>query len=148
MTITGASADYRYPIKPSEEKQALINLLSKVGGSVSGVAALSGKDANEGIDKVAAELLANKGKSVVVSGTNDVDVQLLVNAINGVLGNYGSVIDTANTYNLKTGNDESLATLANDLKNGTYKGIILLGANPVYNTPYGDIFKEDRKSVV
>ncbi len=142
MTITGASADYRYPIKPSEEKQALINLLSKVGGSVSGVAALSGKDANEGIDKVAAELLANKGKSVVVSGTNDVDVQLLVNAINGVLGNYGSVIDTANTYNLKTGNDESLATLANDLKNGAYKGIILLGANPVYNTPYGDIFKD------
>jgi hypothetical protein len=28
MTITGASADYRYPIKPSEEKQALINLLA------------------------------------------------------------------------------------------------------------------------
>jgi NADH dehydrogenase/NADH:ubiquinone oxidoreductase subunit G len=28
MTITGATADYRYPIKPSEEKQALINLLA------------------------------------------------------------------------------------------------------------------------
>ncbi len=146
MTITGASADYRYPINPSEEKQALINLLAAVGGSVSGVKSLSGKDANDGIAKVAKELVAAKGKSVVVSGTNDVEVQLLVNAINGILGNYGSVIDTANTYNLKSGNDEALATLANDLKAGAYKGIILLGTNPVYDTPYTDIFKEAIKN--
>ncbi len=142
MTITGASADYRYPINPSEEKQALINLLAAVGGSVSGVKNLSGKDANEGVAKVAKELTAAKGKSLVVSGTNDVDIQLLVNAINGTLGNYGSVIDTSNTYNLKSGNDEALATLAADLKSGAYKAVILVGANPVYNTPYADIFKE------
>ena len=116
MTMTGATADYRYPINPSEEKQALINLLAAVGGSISGVKNLSGKDANDGIAKVAKELTAAKGKSVVVSGTNDVEIQLLVNAINGTLGNYGTVIDTANAYNLKTGNDEALATLANDLK--------------------------------
>ncbi|MBK9328592.1 MAG: TAT-variant-translocated molybdopterin oxidoreductase [Sphingobacteriales bacterium] len=140
MTITGASADYRYPVKPSEEKQALMNLLAAVGGGVSSKA-LSGKDANDGIAKVAKELLAAKGKSVVISGTNDVDIQLLVNAINATLGNYGSVIDTANTYNLKSGNDEALAALANDLKSGVYKGIILLDTNPVYNTPYAEIFK-------
>jgi anaerobic selenocysteine-containing dehydrogenase len=45
----------------------------------------------------------------------------------------------ANTYNLKSGNDEALATLANDLKAGAYKAIILVGTNPVYNTPYADI---------
>lgn len=145
MTITGASADYRYPINPSEEKQALINLFAAVGGSISGTKALSDKIANDGIATVAKELLAAKGKSVVVSGTNDLDIQLLVNAINGVLGNYGSVIDTANTYNLKSGNDEALAALANDLKNDVYKGIVLLGANPVYNTPYSDIFKDALK---
>ncbi|MFN8284694.1 MAG: TAT-variant-translocated molybdopterin oxidoreductase [Chitinophagales bacterium] len=142
MTVTGANADYRYPIKPSEEKQALINLLAEVGGSISGVKALSGKDANEGIKKVAAELKASKGKSVVLSDTNDVEIQLLVNAINATLGNYGSVIDTANTYSLKSGNDEALATLANDLKAGAYKGLIFLNTNPVYNTPYSEIFKD------
>ena len=140
MTLAGSNADYRYPIKPSEEKQALINLLAAIGGSGTSKP-LSGKDANDGIAKVAKELLANKGKSVVVSGTNDVDIQLLVNAINGTLGNYGEIINTAATYNLKSGNDEALATLANDLKAGAYKGIILLGANPVYNTPFADIFK-------
>jgi MoCo/4Fe-4S cofactor protein with predicted Tat translocation signal len=140
MSLTGSNADYRYPIKPSEEKQALINLFVAIGGSGASKP-LSGKDANEGIAKAAKELKANSGKSVVVSGTNDVDIQLLVNAINGTLGNYGEVINTATTYNLKSGNDEALAMLANDLKNGAYKGIILAGANPVYNTPYADIFK-------
>ena len=140
MTLAGSNADYRYPIKPSEEKQALINLFVAIGGSGASKP-LSGKDANEGIAKVAKELLANKGKSVVVSGSNDVDIQLLVNAINGTLGNYGEIINTAAAYNLKSGNDEALATLANDLKAGAYKGIILLGANPVYNTPFADIFK-------
>ncbi|MDB5227683.1 MAG: Fe-S-cluster-containing hydrogenase subunit [Bacteroidota bacterium] len=142
MSMTGASADYRYPVAPSEEKQALINLLSAVGGSVSGVANLKNQIANDGIKKVAAELLAAKGKSVIVSGTNDVDIQLLVNAINGVLGNYGSVIDTAGAYNLKSGNDEALAALASDLEKGIYKGIVLLGSNPVYDTPYGETFKK------
>jgi molybdopterin-containing oxidoreductase family iron-sulfur binding subunit len=140
MTLAGSNADYRYPIKPSEEKQALINLFVALGGSGS-TKPLSGKDANEGINKVAKELKASAGKSVVVSGTNDVDIQLLVNAINGTLGNYGSVINTGAAYNLKSGNDESLATLANDLKSGAYKGIVLLGSNPVYNTPYSEIFK-------
>ncbi len=142
MSMTGASADYRYPVNPSEEKQALINLLAAIGGTVTGVKSLADAKTNEGIAKVAKELLATKGKSVVLSGTNDLDIQLLVNAINGILGNYGSTIDTANTYNLKSGNDEALATLANDLKSGSYKGIILLGSNPIYNTPYSDIFKE------
>jgi len=140
-TLTGANADYRFQIKPSEEKQALINLLAKVGGSISGSAAVSVKETNEGIDKAAKDLLASKGRSVVVSGTNDVQIQLLVNAINSVLGNYGTVVDTATTYNLKSGNDEALAALANDLKAGAYKAVIFLGANPVYNTAYADIFK-------
>ncbi|MEZ5053984.1 MAG: TAT-variant-translocated molybdopterin oxidoreductase [Chitinophagales bacterium] len=142
VTITGANADYRYPITPSEEKQALINLFAEIGGSISGVKPLSGKDANDGIKKVGKELLAAKGKSVVVSDSNDLEIQLLVNAINGTLGNYGTVIDTANAYNFKSGNDEALATLATDLKAGSYKAVIFLNSNPVYNTIYSDIFKD------
>ncbi|MEZ5026286.1 MAG: TAT-variant-translocated molybdopterin oxidoreductase [Chitinophagales bacterium] len=141
VTITGSNADYKYPIKPSEEKQALINLFAAIGGSISGVKPLSVKDANDGITKVAKELLAAKGKSVVISDTNDVEVQLLVNAINATLGNYGTVIDTANPYNFKSGNDEALATLANDLKADAYKAVLFLGTNPVYNTPYSEVFK-------
>lgn len=141
MTITGASADYRYPIKPSEEKQALINLYAKLGGTVSGVKNLNNKDADAGIEKVAKELSANRGKSIVVSGTNDSEIQSLVNAINANLSNFGSTIDTNNTLNFKQGNDDDLAILVDNLKAGNYNGIILLGSNPVYNTASGEIFK-------
>ncbi|QQR98535.1 MAG: TAT-variant-translocated molybdopterin oxidoreductase [Sphingobacteriales bacterium] len=140
MTITGASADYKYPIKPSEEKQALINLYNKIGGSVAAAKSIN-KEVDAGVDKVAKELLANKGKSIVVSGTNDAEIQSLINGINASLTNFGTTIDTNNTLNYKQGNDEELKTLVADLKAGAYSGIILLGANPVYDTASGDVFK-------
>ncbi len=70
------------------------------------------------IQKAAADLTAARGKSLVVSGTNDVDVQLLVNAINAQLGNYGTTVGTGPAYNVKQGNSLSMAQLADDLKAG------------------------------
>jgi len=140
MTITGACADIRVPVKPSEEKAALAALLVAVGGpSVSGAGGFANKDA---IRKAAADLSAAKGKSLVVSGTNDVDVQLLVNAINAQLGNYGSTIGVGPSYNVKQGNSLSMSQLADDLTAGNVAALILYNANPVYNTPFGDVIKK------
>ena len=143
MTITGAAADYRYPIKPSEEKLALIALYNavaaKVGGSgLSGAKAYSNKAA---IDKIATELAGAKGSSLIVSGTNNVEIQALTNAINGILGNYGSTI-LGRAMNTKEGNDEDFAKFVSDLKAGAYSGLIIYGANPVYNTSSGNEVKE------
>jgi molybdopterin-containing oxidoreductase family iron-sulfur binding subunit len=142
VTITGSAADYKYPIKPSEEKAVLMALYNKVAtasGNTTLPAAKINSTLQAAVDKVAAELLANKGASLVVSGTNDVDIQLLTNAINAVLGNYGSTIDTNTTVNVKQGNDEALKLLAdaNDVK-----AVILLGANPVYDTPFSAAFQK------
>ena len=38
----------------------------------------------------------HKGKSIVVSGSNDMYVQLVVNGINQMLDNYGKTIDVEN----------------------------------------------------
>lgn len=140
VTITGASADYKYAIKPSQEKAVLIALYNKIAASTGGstLAAVNVNDLQAGVDKLAQDLLANKGASIVVSGTNNVDIQLLVNAINGLLGNYGSTIDTAAALNLKQGNDEALKALADDT---SVKAILLLNANPVYDTPFSEKFK-------
>lgn len=138
MTITGATADYRVPMKPSEEKAALAALLQAVGGpSVSGVGTFGN---TETINKVAAELSASRGKSLVVSGTNDIEVQLLVNALNAQLGNYGNTIGAGRNYKLKEGNDEALAKLAADLKAGSIDAVILYNANPAYNTAFAADF--------
>ena len=140
VTITGSSADYKYPIKPSQEKMVLIALYNKIATAVGAttLSAVSANDFDEGINKLSKELLDNKGASIVVSGTNNVDIQLLTNAINSLLGNYGSTIDTETTLNLKQGNDEALKALAND---NSVKAILLLGANPVYDTPFANQFK-------
>lgn len=141
VTITGASADYKYAIKPSQEKAVLIALYNKIAAST-GASALSAVKINDlqaGVDKLAGELLANKGESIVVSGTNNVDIQLLTNAINALLGNYGSTIDTTATLNLKQGNDEALKALSDDK---SVKAILLLNANPAYDSAFAAKFKE------
>ena len=45
------------------------------------------------IQKVAADLKANNGAALVVSGSNDLNVQIIVNAINNAIGAYGTTID-------------------------------------------------------
>ena len=47
------------------------------------------------------ELEMHRGNSLVVSGANDPNTQLLVNKINYILGNYGKTIDLDKPLNLK-----------------------------------------------
>lgn len=140
VTITGSSADYKYAMKPSEEKAVLLSLYNKIASAKGGQSLSSTNigDLQEGVDKLAKELLENQGQSIVVSGTNDTDIQLLTNAINALLDSYGNTIDTANTLNFKEGDDAALKALADD---NSVKAILLLDANPVYNTPFSEKFK-------
>ncbi len=135
-TITGSAADYSYPVKPSQEKQLLINLYNAIGGhGLGSVASIEGVD----ISQAAKDLKNAKGKALVVCGTNDIECQLLTNAINDVLGSYGATIDTGTPSNLKQGDDEAFLNLVNSL--GDVNGLILLGCNPAYNTPYAAEFE-------
>ena len=57
-------------------------------------------DTNEKLDAAVASLIENKANSLVVAGSNDPNVQMIVNKINYELENYGYTIDTKNTLNL------------------------------------------------
>ncbi|MDX2002972.1 MAG: TAT-variant-translocated molybdopterin oxidoreductase [Chitinophagales bacterium] len=129
MSMTGGNADTRIVVKPSQEAAAVLYLHSKIVGGES--VSLGGIDKE--LDAVAAELLAAKGKSLVVSGSNDENVQLLVNAINNALGNIGTTIDYAAYYNLKQGNDVQLKALVDDMSAGKIAGLLIYEANPAYN---------------
>lgn len=132
VTITGSSADYKFPMKPSDEKAALIDLYNAVaGGSLSG----GGSENKDAINQLAADL-KKAGSSLVVSGTNDVNIQLLVNAINAALGNYGKTINTAATLNIAEGDDAAFAAVADEIAGGT-GAVILINCNPVFNSPFG-----------
>ncbi len=129
-TITGFKADYRVVVKPFEENAALIGLYNAVTGG-----SLAGGLKNAKIEEAAKALLAAKGASIVVSGSNDVNAQLLANAINTALGNYGNTLSFENALLLKQGSDKSATDLYNGLKDGSVKGVLFYDANPVLNHP-------------
>ncbi|MFN3403561.1 MAG: TAT-variant-translocated molybdopterin oxidoreductase [Cytophagaceae bacterium] len=137
LSLTGSNADIRTPIKPSEEGLLVAELYKQLGGSVS-TPSLN----NENIKKAAADLQKNRGRSIVVSGSNDPYVQLLINKINGELGNYGNTIDITKLSNQRQGDDEAMLTFVDDLKAGRVGAVIVYGANPVYDHPKGSEIAE------
>ena len=85
------------------------------------------------LKKVAAELKANSGAAVVVSGSNDVNVQIVVNTINNAIGAYGKTIDWGTTLNYRQGIDGDMNKLVADMETGTVGALLIHGANPVYD---------------
>ncbi len=130
FSMTGANADERYMHKPSETGAVALALLGALGGGTS--ANLSGELA-EGIKRTAAELMANKGAALVVSGSNDVNVQIIVNAINEAIGAGGKTIDWSSPVNYKKGIDADMVQLTSDLNAGNIGSLLVYGANPVYS---------------
>ncbi|MFD2148122.1 4Fe-4S dicluster domain-containing protein [Mucilaginibacter antarcticus] len=134
MSLTGTNADVRIPLKPSEEGVALINLYNAITGTtLPGSKKLESNSTNNAITIAAKELAAAKGKALVVAGSNDVAVQILVNAINGALGSYGTTIDLDNPSNQCQGNDADFAEFINEAKRGEVGAVLFLNANPVYD---------------
>ncbi|MFV0593878.1 MAG: TAT-variant-translocated molybdopterin oxidoreductase [Draconibacterium sp.] len=141
MTVTGSNADVRFPIKPSEEKTILTALyyqLLQAKGSMTITAPASPVD----INGLAEDLLANEGHSLVVSGSNDVNTQLIVNAINQLLGNYGNTVLTSTSLNTHQGIDADFENFISELKSKTVAGVLCWGVNPVYNHPKGSELKD------
>ncbi|MXV17633.1 TAT-variant-translocated molybdopterin oxidoreductase [Hufsiella ginkgonis] len=133
MSMTGTNADSRVPVKPSEEGQAIIALYQELTGTP-GTPLLTANKAAANVVKLAAkELLQAKGKALVVSGSNDVSVQILVNAINSVLGSYGTTIDLDNPSYQYTGNDAEFAELISEMNRSEVGAIFFLDSNPAYD---------------
>jgi len=131
-TVTGFKADVRVPVKPSDEDAALITIYNIVTGS-----SAAGGLKNAKVEAAAKALVDAKGESLLVSGSNSVNAQLLVNAVNSFLGNYGKALSFDRPVYLKQGADSAATALYEGLKNGTYKGVLFYEANPVYNHPKG-----------
>ena len=99
-------------------------------------------NADKAIKLVAKELLQNKGKSVVVSGSNDVSTQILVNAINAAIGSYGTTIDLDNACKRYEGNDAEFAELINEMTRGEVGAVFFLDSNPAYDSVNAKAFTD------
>ncbi|MFM7771035.1 MAG: TAT-variant-translocated molybdopterin oxidoreductase, partial [Bacteroidota bacterium] len=136
MSLTGSNADVRIAIKPSQEGAVVASLYNAiVNGSAS---AVDGVDAAR-IEKIASELKANSGSSLLVCGNNSSEIQALVCAINKSLNNYGSTANIDQPLNMFQGNDVAMDALVNEMSSGSVGVLIVYGTNPVYS--YGEGFR-------
>ncbi len=137
LSMTGSNADERFTHRPSEAGTVALALLAAVGG---GVTAPSIADANlrNAIQKVANDLKANSGAALVVSGSNDVNVQTVVAAINSAIG---GTIDAGTALNNRQGIDADMINLVNQMNAGQVGALLIYGANPAYDYFDAEKFK-------
>ncbi|MCB9273532.1 MAG: TAT-variant-translocated molybdopterin oxidoreductase [Lewinellaceae bacterium] len=146
MSLTGSNADNRIMVKPSELGAAIVALYNELAGQaggnrVSGGPQLEAEKAAK-IKKVAKELYDNRGNALVVSGSNNVGEQVLVNAINDMLGSYGSTIDFTNASLQRQGIDRNIQDLIKEMNAGRVDALFVMdGANPAYDVPNADEFR-------
>lgn len=150
MSMTGANADRRVAVRISDIPGVVMGLhdaiVKQVGGTNVGAKAIEGS-VDQAIARCAAELVAAKGKSLVLCGSNDVGVQVLVNSINSMLGNYGSTIDLDEPTAFHQGDDAAMARLVKDMNAGNVGALLIANTNPAYSLPNAEEFREGLKKV-
>ncbi len=146
MSITGANADERLAIKPSEVAGAVIALHDAVARKAGAPTAGGGMDHPQ-LAAAADALWAAKGKALVLCGSNDESVQVVVNRINDLLGAYGSTIDLANHTWFFQGDDSAAAQLVKDMNAGQVGALLIAGTNPAYSLPNAAEFKAGLEKV-
>jgi MoCo/4Fe-4S cofactor protein with predicted Tat translocation signal len=146
LSTTGANADERFTHRPSETGIVAQAILAGLDGSVAAPSIADAK-LNAGIIAVVKALKAHNGSSLVVSGSNDVNVQILVNAINNAVGAYGTTISWATTSNYRAGIDKDLVDLIAQMEAGQVGALLVYGANPAYHYHDAEKFKAALKKV-
>lgn len=130
LSTTGGNADERFTHRPSETGTVALALYAALGGTVTPPSL--NNNLKNAINKVAQALKANSGSALVVCGSNDVNVQSIVNAINSSIGAYGSTIDWSTTLNFRQGIDKEFTDLVAQMDTGQVGVLMIYGANPYY----------------
>jgi molybdopterin-containing oxidoreductase family iron-sulfur binding subunit len=143
MSLTGSNSDVRTAIKPSQQGAVAAALYAAItGGSAASI-----EGADNAIASAAASLKENAGASLVVAGSNDPNIQMIVAAINAALGNNGSTVDAKNGMNLFQGSDEAMAALVEEMNTGSVDVLIVYGVNPSYSWMAADKFNSGLQKV-
>ena len=146
-TPTSSLADHRLRVPGSQIVAVAQALIARIGqdpggqalGGLSGLPAAGGGAAVDGrwINAVAKDLLANKGKSVVIAGRRQpAAVHALVAALNAALGNVGTTVSywAPNSPTPMAGPD-ALRGLVEEIAAGQVETLVISAENPVYAAP-------------
>lgn len=135
VTLTGAKAEHRIGVKPSQVAEVAKAVAKALG--VAGANSTYTENA-QWIAAMAKDLNEYKGKSLVVAGDKASPVvHALAHAMNAALGNVGQTVVYGDPFSPNTDKTqvEQLRELIADIDGGKVKMLVILGGNPVYNTP-------------
>jgi MoCo/4Fe-4S cofactor protein with predicted Tat translocation signal len=128
-SITGAAADHRATCRPSEVGAVAVALYNAVTGGAASAAL--GANLSKLVASAAEDL--RKGNGLVVCGSNDVNVQTVVNAINDKIGANGTTVNWTVTANNRQGIDKDVADMVAAMEAGQVGSVFFHNVNPLYD---------------
>ncbi len=156
-TTTGASADHHWSVRPSELEKiartlAAISLPIEAAYKLHLAEPLLGHEGSfatnppnfdrsqpvaKWIETVSQDLQRHKGSSIVIAGREAPPiVHALAHAINDALSNVGKTVFYTDPIEANSVDQTaSLRDLVQDIDAGRVELLVMLGGNPVYNTP-------------
>jgi len=165
VTSVGGLSDHRLAVKAGLIKavaayldaavSAKANALPELGAAQDKPASefLKEEKVAKFLDAVAADLLANVGKSVVVPGSRQpAEVHALAHRLNALLGNVGRTVFYTADENAEGQSDVlALKALTDELNAGKVEALLMLGGNPVFTAPadlaFGDALAKAKTSI-
>ncbi len=151
MSLTGANADTRFSISQNDIALVLAHLASNIAkraGADTIFTTLPELPVNEKqFSNLVGKLWNARGQSLIVCGVNNLELQILTNYINHLLGNYGKTIDIAQPSYQAQGIDSDLIELMQEIESGKVAALFIHGVNPVYDLPDGNKLAEDIKRI-
>jgi molybdopterin-containing oxidoreductase family iron-sulfur binding subunit len=125
---TGAMADHRWTVKPSQ-MESLVRELAAEGAQ--------GARSQPWIEPLLRDLQQHKGACIVIAGESQPPiVHALAHAMNNALGNVGKTVFYTDPLEVNPVDQrQSLQDLVNDIDAGRVELLVIVGGNPVYNTP-------------
>jgi len=139
MSLSGSNADRRYRLSPDEYGIVLsrlyVELANRAGQSIPQQRLTPAAIADADLGELAERLWDARGQSVVLCDSQDVDVQVLVNSMNHVLGNYGETVDIDRPSRQRQGSDRDALDLLDELKSGQVSALFVAGTDLTHNLP-------------
>src|SRR5499426_2274620 len=145
MTNTGAVADHRLPLRPSE----IESFARAVAAGLGVQSVIAGTKWRGLIDPLVRDLQQHRGRSLIIAGDSQPPaVHALTAVMNQTLGAAGgAIIYAAPVEADPIDQTQSLSELARDMDAGQVDLLVILGGNPVYDAPVDLKFAERMSKV-
>jgi MoCo/4Fe-4S cofactor protein with predicted Tat translocation signal len=136
-STTGARADHRLPLRPSEIEPLARELAASLGGPGTSGGGDRPRDSEAWLQAVRSDLNAHRGSSLVIAGDGQpAVVHALAHAMNASLGNVGQTVFYTDAIEARPVDQlQSIRDLTTAMNAGQVQALVIIGSNPVYTAP-------------